>query len=1111
MSRPTTTDRPLPVDQGIRDEIRTSLDENLCVEAAAGTGKTSVLVDRIVEVLRQGRASIDEIAVITFTEKAAAELAARVRDGLEQALAEAERAGEETRKLQEAILGLHRARIETIHAFAANILRERPVEARLDPGFEVLDSLAARLHFDEAYEQWIHELYGAESGEGEPLRRALNRGFDLKQVREAAEIVHRYRDVLPLAPFPAVAVPDVELFAQQVADWCAELKGFQACCVDDEDGGYLQIPAILQFCNELEEAGGDRERLERLVLTRAPASKQKGSQGSFDDAEDCRRMKAIFKELSVGLEQIQGPLRSQALAEFLPLVEGFVSGYEKRRRAEGRADFDDLLLWSRELLRDDLGVRGYFQERFKCVLVDEFQDTDPVQVELIFYICSESGADGVGPADWQELALRPGALFVVGDPKQSIYRFRGADIGIYDQVKNGALVRGVRELEQNFRSVEGITAWVNRVFDRILVEELGVQPRNIHLVATTTDLPADRSAVMVLHGEETVTSQEKLRMAEAQALAALIKRAVEVEKWHVRDPRSGEVRDARFGDVAVIVPWRTEIQLYEDAFEQARLPYRHEGNRSFFQRQEVKELAACLHAVDDPTNEIEVVTALRSSAFACSDEELFLFKTAGGRFDYRRESPEGHEAVAEALAVLHELYQERRKLSLSELVHRLLQRTRLVEFALTTPLGDQAAGNLLKVVDQARAFAGAEGGGVRRFARWLATGRDPETEEAEASVVEETDDVVRLLTIHRAKGLEFPIVALANSNSRPSYNRNAFPDRSEHRLHIPIQGGFKTPGFEDAWPAERHQIEAERQRMLYVASTRARDHLIIPVVEKEKGGVQGMIKELLPDLPEWDEEKAGTGVDGVYVYDRRLLAVSGAGANGRVSPASEMEVNAALKARTEWIANRDAVFAGASRELSIVTASSLEQWERPSAERSDELEGVRLPRGEATAVGDALHRVMELVDLPAAKNLESLAEAMSLEAGVPDHLDEVIEMARNCLASPTVQRAIASGSYYREVPFTIPADDGGLAVGRIDLLFEDADELRLVDYKTDRVTEADLKNHVEIYGEQGSAYAIGANRSTGLAVGEVVFVFARLGIEINVGSRTTSGPRNAEG
>ena len=962
-----TTDRFVPVDQGVRDEIRTSLDENLCVEAAAGTGKTTVLVDRIVEVLRRGRASIDEIAVITFTEKAAAELAARVRDGLEKALAEAEPAGEEARRLREATLGLHRARIETIHAFAANLLRERPVEARLDPNFEVLDSMAARLHFDDAYEQWIHDLFGNEGGEGEALRGTLNRGFDLKQVREAAEIVHRNRDVLPLAPFPPVAVPDVEAFVRKVEAWCAELEGIQARCLDAEDAGYLQIQEILQFRKELEEAGADRERLERLVLTRAPEPKQKGSQGSFDDAEDCRRMKAIFKELGEELQEIQGPLRSEALAGFLPFVERFVTSYEKRRRAEGRADFDDLLLWTRELLRDDLEVRRYFQERFKCVLVDEFQDTDPIQVELIFYVCSEVGGDGVGPADWQDLPLRPGALFVVGDPKQSIYRFRGADMEIYDQVKTGALARGVRELEQNFRSVAGVTQWVNRVFDRVFVDEEGVQPRNIHLVAVPTELPAEHSPVVVLHGEETAKSQEKLRIAEAQALAALVKRAVEVERWQVRDPRSGEVRDARFGDVAVIVPWRTEIQLYEDAFDEARLPYRHEGNRSFFQRQEVKELAACLYAVDDPTSEIEVVTALRSSAFACSDEELFLFKAADGRFDYRRDAPEGHDAIAEAFEVLHELHDERRKLSLPELVHRLLERTHLVEFALTTPQGDQAAGNLLKVVDQARAFAGAEGGGVRRFARWLATGRDPETEEAEASVVEETDDVVRLLTIHRAKGLEFPIVALANSNSRPSHNRYAFPDRSERRLHMPIAGGFKTPGFAEAWPAEQHQNEAERQRMLYVATTRARDHLIIPVVEKERGGVEGMIKELLPDLPEWDEEKAGTDVDGVYMYDRRVLAGDGAEADGRVREPTAPEVEAALEAREEWIVDRDAVFADASHELNVVTASSLEQWERPTAERSDELEGVRLPRSEASAVGDALHRVMEQVDLPRCK------------------------------------------------------------------------------------------------------------------------------------------------
>ncbi|MBA3840486.1 MAG: UvrD-helicase domain-containing protein, partial [Thermoleophilaceae bacterium] len=413
------------MDQPARDAIAADVDESLLVEAGAGTGKTTVLVERIVSVLASGRASIDEIAVITFTEKAAAELAVRVRQRLEEVRRTGDPSPAERERLDHAVANLYRARIETIHAFAAGLLRQRPVEAGLDPQFEVLDDLAATLAFDAHFDRWRGRLL---EGEHPELTRALNRGFKLENLREVAEAMHAHRYVLPLS-IARAPEPDVEGFVDELAGWAAELEPLPARCVEaDEDEGVRQIAGILRWAARVAAAREDPDHVERLVLFSAPPiNKGAGTQANWPgDADGCREMKRVVKEMAERLGTLQAELRTDALTGVLPLVEEFATGFERERRREGRADFDDLLIWARDLLREDLGVREYFQRRYRCLLVDEFQDTDPIQAELVMYLV----ADARSAEDWRELRPEPGKLVVVGDPKQSIYRFRRADIGI---------------------------------------------------------------------------------------------------------------------------------------------------------------------------------------------------------------------------------------------------------------------------------------------------------------------------------------------------------------------------------------------------------------------------------------------------------------------------------------------------------------------------------------------------------------------------------------------------------------------------------------------------------------------------------------------------------
>jgi ATP-dependent helicase/nuclease subunit A len=1079
-----------PIDADVREEIRTSLDATLMVEAGAGTGKTTVLVERIVELLRRSPYGVDEIAVMTFTEAAAAELAARVREGLEDAM-HANTDEQESGRLRTALAGLHRARIETIHAFAMNLLRERPVEARLDPQFEVLDPLAARLAFNRSYEAWLANLFTEDRPE---ITTALHRGMETKHLREIAEQIHAHRYVLPLAPMPALPRRAVGELVAWLDREAAQIDALTNRCTNEENKAYLSGRVILEFRAQLAAASREDPILhERVLLFRAPnPSRTLGSAVDWNDRQDTKDLKLLIGEYLELRDAAQGELRAEAIAGVIPLAAEFVARFGQERRAAGTADFDDLLLWARDLVRDDAGVRGYFHGRFPRILVDEFQDTDPVQAELVIRIASNEDA-----VDWRTLRPKPGNLFVVGDPKQSIYRFRRADIGVYDELRRGTLADGVRHINQNFRSVPSILDWANDVFDRVLVEEPGVQPANVRLAPVPVAHAEVQPGVVVVHGSGTDQRMAEIQAEEGRLLAMTIDHAVRHERWPVRDRRSGVARPCEFRDIAILVPSRTDIELYTDPLEQLEIPYRMEGGTRLYDRQEVRDLISCLHAIDDPNDRISLVAALRSAACGCSDEELFMWTAGGGRLDLRQRLDGEVGAVADGLRLLAALRRERRGLSLSELVSRVIAQTRLVEVALAEPGGEQAAANLVKLVDEARAFAGAGGGGLRPFAQWLSERRDGEGEEDEAGLHEETDDVVRILAIHGSKGLEFPIVALAKSNTgRNKQKDGSIADADAHRLEMKVEK-FDTPGWQDAIVREDAAADAERRRLLYVACTRARDHLIVPIVPVA-GKRKAMLEWLEADLPEWDESRRGTAVDGCLLYDRDLVAEPDSEREEQLADEYEptlAEVDDAELARSTWRDGRAALLREAGRELPVITASSVELlWQRPLTIEVSEADGTVISTGSGPPLplGDAVHRVMEVIDLADPGPLEAIVAAVCAESGLADRRDEVQTLVERCLASPAVARAVASAHYWREVPFTIPWEDG-LAVGRMDLLFVEGGRIVIVDYKTDAIEPDGVQDAIASHRSQAEVYEAAARQTTGLAVAEVVFVFCRIG------------------
>jgi ATP-dependent helicase/nuclease subunit A len=1080
------------VDERVRERIAGDLGANLCVEAAAGTGKTTVLVRRVASLLAAGTVSVDELVVITFTEKAAAELSTRVRDELERRAAAADDE-EQRRRLLRAARDLYRAHIETIHSFATALLRERPVEAGIDPLFDILEELAAGLDFDEAYERFQDALL---SSEDHSLERALRRGFGLQELREACEHLHTHRYLLPLA-HPERPGDDVGCTLGDLRDMAAELRAIMQRH-RPADRLVDVVEAIVAWIDEL-DALNDAE-LERVLVSgfRPRTNKAVGSNASWGGEK--QRVKDLQQRYDETVDAAKQALSTDALLGLLPRIEAFVREYARERKRRGKADFDDLLYWARDLVRDSEPARRYFRGRFRAVLIDEFQDTDPIQAELALLLTS----DGEPGGDWSALAPAPGRLTVVGDPKQSIYRFRRADIAVYDRVRSRPLAGATERIVTSFRSNAQLLRALNAAFDTIFIAEYGVQPGNVALEPPPGAPSAARPPVVIAEGS-VEGNAEAVRKEEARVVAGLL-HAARQEGWEIRDRRENDrTRACRWGDMALLMPARTGIEHYEQALAAARIPYRHEGSRDFFQRDEVRDLIWVLSAADDPTDRIALVGALRSGAFAISDEELVIHAAEAGALSYRAPKTGPSPSVNEAMAELRDLHRLRRSVSPAELVRRVVERTRLVELALTRPDGEQGAANLLAIVDEARLFAAAGGGGLRPFIRHLRDSMEAEAIEIEATVAEETDDVVRIMTAHGAKGLEYPIVALANLGSRHHAPREPVPREQESFLHFRVgaetaarHGHFATPGYDAVWEDEKAHIDAERLRLLYVAATRARDHLLLPCVvgRHAAGELLGALVNALPQDPSL-----------VEVVEAAEVTAPSADAGERPR-ATEDELTAALAERRAWSEARTALKRTASVERRIETASSRERAYRPLAAEVATFEAALvIGQGPPIPIGDAVHMVMERVGLPGAEDLERIAEDLCLEGDNASDLPDVISMCRACLAAPSVGRALELGSWWREVPFVISdaadaqvAESAPLTNGRVDLVFRDGDELVVVDYKTDKdVTEETAEEYaLKHHSGQSEVYAQGLARATGLRVREVAFVYCKAGAEVRL-------------
>jgi ATP-dependent exoDNAse (exonuclease V) beta subunit len=834
------------IDQAERERIRTSLDETLVVEAAAGTGKTTELVARLVNVLAEGRGTVQTIAALTFTEKAAGELKLRLRAGLEDERARAAEGSARRARLEDAIARLEEARVSTIHAFCNDLLHERPVEARVDPGFEVLPEPEAEALYHRAFDAWMAETLEAPP---EGLRRALRRrsfdGDPVGRLRKAGWDLIGWRDFrAPWQRRPFEREAAIDALVARVHGLHARL----ASCANTADALYADLWPLRRLSADIgtreRVAPRDHDGLEAalidLLRERTFRRPRRGNTRNYRGGVTRDEIFAAHGELVSALEAFA----READADLAALVQQglleTVDRYEALKTRAASVDFVDLLLKARDLLRDRSEVRADLQRRLTHIFVDEFQDTDPLQAEIVLLLAAADPAVG----RWQDVAPAPGKLFIVGDPKQSIYRFRRADVGTYQAVKELLVARGAAcvYLTTSFRAVPAIQHLVNHAFAPVMTEDrAALQAGYVPLARHRGEL-AGQPGIVALpvprpYGRYGGFAKSAVEESLPAAVAAFVAWLLKDSGWRVTErERPGEPVPVTARHVCLLfrrfTSWGSDVtRPYVEALEARGIPHLLVGGRSFHLREEVESLRTALAAVEWPDDELSVYATLKGPLFAIGDEELVEYRQQFRRLHpYRlpKEAAGAHlQPVVDALALLRSLHGLRNYRPVEETVNRLLTATRAHTAFVLRPWGEQALANVLRVAELARTYEAAGSLSFRGFVERLR--EEAEGEAPEAPIVEEASEGVRIMTVHKAKGLEFPVVVLADITAGLTGNPGRYID-AERGLCALRLGGWQPWDLLDHEADELARDRAEGVRVAYVAATRARDLLVVPAV-----------------------------------------------------------------------------------------------------------------------------------------------------------------------------------------------------------------------------------------------------------------------------------------
>lgn len=1107
-------------DRAARQSAETTFDRNVVVVAGAGTGKTTLLVNRLVHLLMKEPAPvpITQVVALTFTNKAATEMKVRLRERL-TVLAHPQTDSMRTTdggavsrsdlqeryglsgdaiaaRAQTALCELEKAQIGTLHSFAAHLLRLHPLESDVDPDFKEDDGLRFEEQFTAAWDCWLDQEL-SRNGRHHPLWRSILSSATLDAVRSVAwSLCSELVDLDAMREQLASTA-----ISPAVSDWMQHMSAWADQLLNEHDRPKRrkveQMLAAAASVIRLVASKGLVGREDVTAAEREWLDKDLGSAVAGWEKSDFREAGALI-ETAQQLLTIDQAFLNDLLTLLIPLVRNIRETFVR----QGWLSFDGLLARARALLFEHPTVRERIKREYRALLVDEFQDTDPTQYEIILAVSERQRTQAVR---WQEMALEPGKLFIVGDPKQSIYAFRRADIEAFDRVVEKVVAEGgvAQALTTNFRSDGAVLEPVNETFDRLFERRPLVQPANVRLEVCLQRKPPSiepgvRLCVTTPDGEGDMFDAAGATRAESEVLA----------RWLTDDILGRPT--VKPGHVALLFRKLTQADAYLDALRRHEIPYVIEGEKHFYRRQEVIDLVNLLRVLDHPHDEVALTGLLRSPLGGLMDRELYELKRAG-HFNYLlgdslRTWPHVRADVVRRLYEhLSWLHRAVPVLPLAEALELIFDRLPILDLAAASLHGEQAVANLLKVKQTAASLADRPHMTLSGFIELMIARLEEQPDESESLLAEESLEAVHVLTIHKAKGLEFPIVVLPGLHQGGGRERSAPQvsyDWSSSTYGLSL-GRYRSLGSLLVQHKLRLREDAERRRVLYVGMTRAKELLLL------SGGITvrsvgETVFELLRNI--------GTGEIGDPSTE--ALSIGASRIPQRVVTAPERKRFRRRGDRAVSVALID------PQEIALLWKARTARW-KEIGERAHHLTptelgkraglargGTPLVRQEAVIgrlAGVVAHRLLERWDFSLDHSGLSAQVGAALRSVLgPDqqsHAEAVEDSVNDLLAtfgrSDVYARLRSSQMIGREVPFIIPWGDRQVMEGVIDLMYRLDGELWIADYKTDGVSVDQAADRAERYRTQSEVYKAAVKRSLGV---EPRFhcLFLRCGVDIEL-------------
>lgn len=1039
-------------DTAARKRIVEDLDTTFLVEAGAGSGKTTKLVDRITALLLQGKAEIHQIAAVTFTRKAAAELRERLQQRLETEAVKADSPAARE-KMRASLADIGQAFIGTIHSFCARMLRERPVESGLDPDFKEIEDAEAALSLETSWQDFVSEAFLRND---ETLKKLYEFGIEAKELKDLYLRLCQFRDVEAFVQDRAK--PDLSYAQKELQKFLGVIRNLMP--PQEPEGGWDGLQKAFRRA-QWRTTARDKDLINILELFQ----KCKVTLNRWPDNKSAKKIRdEIYPEFAEVARRILREWREYIHPHCIAFAHAAAEFAASRRSAESKLDFTDLLIKTRDLLRDHEDVRRFFARRFARILVDEFQDTDPLQCEILFYLAG----DRPGPnAEWRRFKLRPGALFVVGDPKQSIYRFRRADISAYNIVKELVQKSGgeILPLSANYRSVNSIGSFVDSMFKPVFPANATEYQAGFVPLATVKQDASGLCGIRKLVVDEAGTKSQ-IYQRSSELVASWVRWALK-GNLQIQEDKGG-LRTARPDDILILTWQRDALLPHAVALEEREVPFEITGAKGTFDAPVISDILKLFNALADPDNQVTLTGVLVGSLFGLSYQQLWDYKKLGGSFRFlgagKNEGAAAAHPAGQALSKIESWWRLTLDRSPAAAIGTIIEQTGMAPLAASSQLGATNAGRLLQLVEIVRE---AERSGKADFAaaiEWLNSAVDADIEPL--SILSGGRGLVRLMNLHKAKGLEAPVVILAApyiwqrdtvtwhidrfGKSGPSGYFPATRENGQYGREIVAQ----PPQWDEKVEEEKKYLEAEAQRLLYVAGTRAKQLLIVTDAPDGKTNAWGGL--LTAGVPELSMK----GID-TSVKERRKVKISRAAlAHDMQNLTSELQILA-----KESYAKRSAT-----------------EIAKPAGE---------LPKSESGAgrlYGSVVHKCLELMAAGrklGTHDIERICGEFELS---PKPVEKIAAELRKVNQSELWRRAMKAPERHAEVPFALFLENDVLVSGVIDLVFKENGRWYLVDFKTDRIA-GEAKAHVDFYSGQLQLYSRAWKKLTGTEIAEAVLFF----------------------